>query len=479
MPGVRIEESLIVIPISGDVQISSISSAASATCAVQTVYASNINGATISATNISATTFSGTNVYATTVTATNLSGTAFSGTNVYATTVTATNISATNSSAGSGYFATRVGIGTATPANELDIATNSNPTIRLYNSVHNGLLRIVSYSSGVIHYVNDYSQGTLGFGTQTRATDLTITSAGIVGATTLTSTNLSATTFSGTSVYATTVTATNVSGTTFSATTCNFTSQIVGPTNCKIGYVAGYGTAYVAGYYGVTLCGSYGSDNSMPVIKGVNSYTGSDIEVFKVGALGTTILSGGQGTLSGANVYATTVTATNISATSMCAVILSSSGFCAVSGVNAIAFPYNSGLLEIWNTDSTTNNGIRFSKGTPGTWGAKIWYAETGGVYRLRMGQKDGAPYLTIVTDGTGAGTVSADTLSSSTLYATTVTATTVSAATISGGNLYAASATPASMTAAGIPGQITWDSSYAYICISANGWKRFELQTW
>ena len=297
----------------------------------------------------------------------------------------------------------------------------------------------------------------------------------------LTATNISATTFSGTNVYATKITATNVSATRFTAGDGDGTN----PAYTFAGGIAGMYENVSSGYLGFnTPTGNYRlaiyDDQVFSLVPlSIGSYNSMVVGSNYIHTTTVTATTVSGTSLSSTNVYATTVTATNVSATSMCSVILSSSGLCAVSGVNAIAFPYNSGLLEIWNTDSSTNNGIRFSKGTPGTWGARIWYAEAGGVYRLKMGQKDGAPYLTIVTDGTGAGTVSADTLSSSTLYATTVTATTVSAATISGGNLYAASATPASMTAAGIPGQITWDSSYAYICISANGWKRFELQTW
>jgi len=286
-----------------------------------------------------------------------------------------------------------------------------------------------------------------------------------VYATTVTATNVSATSLSSTNVYATTVTATNICATTFSGTnlTINGTPKFNFGTEIGAGYSYSYSSfagfsPYVGAGNGVwnALANSYviiDDDNdttsaSFIVAKDARLPENNPTTIFEVFESGTTSLSGGSGTLSSANVYATTVTATNVSATSMCSVILSSSGLCAVSGVNAIAFPYNSGLLEIWNTDSSTNNGIRFSKGTPGTWGARIWYAEAGGVYRLKMGQKDGAPYLTIVTDGTGAGTVSADTLSSSTLYATTVTATTVSANVYQGlGYLTSTAVTDTSVT--------------------------------
>jgi len=38
---------------------------------------------------------------------------------------------------------------------------------------------------------------------------------------------------------------------------------------------------------------------------------------------------------------------------------------------------------------------------------------------------------------------------------------------------------TPASATATGNAGQIAWDSSYIYVCVAANTWKRSALSTW
>jgi hypothetical protein len=38
---------------------------------------------------------------------------------------------------------------------------------------------------------------------------------------------------------------------------------------------------------------------------------------------------------------------------------------------------------------------------------------------------------------------------------------------------------TPASSSAAGIPGQIGWDTSYIYVCTAVNTWKRAALTTW
>lgn len=37
----------------------------------------------------------------------------------------------------------------------------------------------------------------------------------------------------------------------------------------------------------------------------------------------------------------------------------------------------------------------------------------------------------------------------------------------------------PSSSTDAGIPGQTAYDSSYFYVCISPNTWKRFQLSSW
>jgi hypothetical protein len=38
---------------------------------------------------------------------------------------------------------------------------------------------------------------------------------------------------------------------------------------------------------------------------------------------------------------------------------------------------------------------------------------------------------------------------------------------------------TPASATAAGNAGDICWDSSYVYVCVAANTWKRAAIATW
>ncbi len=42
-----------------------------------------------------------------------------------------------------------------------------------------------------------------------------------------------------------------------------------------------------------------------------------------------------------------------------------------------------------------------------------------------------------------------------------------------------ASSAPPASATAAGTTGTITWDSSYIYVCVATNTWKRVAIATW
>lgn len=40
-------------------------------------------------------------------------------------------------------------------------------------------------------------------------------------------------------------------------------------------------------------------------------------------------------------------------------------------------------------------------------------------------------------------------------------------------------SATPATASATGIAGTVTWDSSYIYVCVSTNTWKRVAITTW
>ena len=38
---------------------------------------------------------------------------------------------------------------------------------------------------------------------------------------------------------------------------------------------------------------------------------------------------------------------------------------------------------------------------------------------------------------------------------------------------------TPTSATAAGVEGDICWDTSYIYVCVAANTWKRTAISTW
>lgn len=45
--------------------------------------------------------------------------------------------------------------------------------------------------------------------------------------------------------------------------------------------------------------------------------------------------------------------------------------------------------------------------------------------------------------------------------------------------NLIISNTTPANSTANGYAGQIAYDSSYIYICIAENTWKRTDITTW
>lgn len=38
---------------------------------------------------------------------------------------------------------------------------------------------------------------------------------------------------------------------------------------------------------------------------------------------------------------------------------------------------------------------------------------------------------------------------------------------------------TPATSSASGNAGDICWDSSYVYVCVAANTWKRIQLGSW
>jgi hypothetical protein len=38
---------------------------------------------------------------------------------------------------------------------------------------------------------------------------------------------------------------------------------------------------------------------------------------------------------------------------------------------------------------------------------------------------------------------------------------------------------TPASATAVGTQGEVCWDTSYIYVCVATNTWKRTAISTW
>lgn len=41
------------------------------------------------------------------------------------------------------------------------------------------------------------------------------------------------------------------------------------------------------------------------------------------------------------------------------------------------------------------------------------------------------------------------------------------------------ANGTPASASATGVAGTVLWDSSYIYVCIATDTWKRVAIATW
>jgi hypothetical protein len=51
--------------------------------------------------------------------------------------------------------------------------------------------------------------------------------------------------------------------------------------------------------------------------------------------------------------------------------------------------------------------------------------------------------------------------------------------ANIFAANLVISNSAPANSTSNGIPGTISYDSSYVYVCVSNNVWKRATLNTW
>jgi hypothetical protein len=51
--------------------------------------------------------------------------------------------------------------------------------------------------------------------------------------------------------------------------------------------------------------------------------------------------------------------------------------------------------------------------------------------------------------------------------------------ANILAANLVLSNSVPANSTSNGIAGSIRWDSSYIYICVANNTWKRTSLSSW
>jgi hypothetical protein len=47
------------------------------------------------------------------------------------------------------------------------------------------------------------------------------------------------------------------------------------------------------------------------------------------------------------------------------------------------------------------------------------------------------------------------------------------------GGVVFVNSQTPASASAAGTAGTIAWDSSYVYVCVATNTWRRVAIASW
>lgn len=49
----------------------------------------------------------------------------------------------------------------------------------------------------------------------------------------------------------------------------------------------------------------------------------------------------------------------------------------------------------------------------------------------------------------------------------------------ITGSKLVIPTSTPANSTANGTTGTIAWDSSYVYVCVANNTWKRSAISSW
>ena len=164
-----------------------------------------------------------------------------------------------------------------------------------------------------------------------------------------------------------------------------------------------------------------------------------------------------SGNITGNNVFATNI----ISAAGN----IFGGGIRSTSGPTA---PTNPSVGDFWY-NTTTNAQYRFTfDGTDYFWLDD--YGSTLGIDGSFSAVTNGTSNITIANTNSNAavsinGTSNVAVFANTGFYTTALNITT--------------SFTPASSSAAGVAGQITWDSNYVYVCIATNTWKRSPIGTW
>jgi hypothetical protein len=110
----------------------------------------------------------------------------------------------------------------------------------------------------------------------------------------------------------------------------------------------------------------------------------------------------------------------------------------------------------------------------------QVTIANISGSSNVSIASGTGAKTVSIgVGSTTSSGTVNIGTGSTGTTTIAIGSTTGTSTTTLNGTIVMPRTATPASATATGTTGTIVWDSSYIYICVATNTWKRVAISTW
>jgi hypothetical protein len=199
---------------------------------------------------------------------------------------------------------------------------------------------------------------------------------------------------------------------------------------------------------GVSSTVSFGSGNNISITGNVSA----DIITFSLSDSPSV-----TGNITGNSIFATNI----ISAAGN----IFGGGIRSTSGPTA---PANPSVGDFWY-NTTTNAQYRFTfDGTDYFWLDD--YGSTLGIDGSFSAVTNGTSNITIANTNSNAavsinGTSNVAVFANTGFYTTALNITT--------------SFTPASSSAAGVAGQITWDSNYVYVCIATNTWKRSPIGTW